>query len=94
MLTSKNWEDLQDSMIWFNNLNLYVVRYLKYQCIGFHTARRTFATNLYLKGMPTLAIMSMTGHTTEANFLKYIKVEKEEYAERNQEFFTGNKTAV
>lgn len=26
MLTSKNWEDLQDSMIWFNNLNLYVVR--------------------------------------------------------------------
>jgi hypothetical protein len=35
----------------------------------------------------------MTGHTTEANFLKYIKVEKEEYAERNQEFFTGNKTA-
>lgn len=69
-------------------------KYLKYQCIGFHTARRTFATNLYLKGMPTLAIMSMTGHTTEANFLKYIKVEKEEYAERNQEFFTGNKTAV
>lgn len=67
---------------------------LKYQCIGFHTARRTFATNLYRKGMPTLAIMSMTGHTSEANFLKYIKIEKEEYAERNQEFFTGNKTAV
>lgn len=69
-------------------------KYLKYQCIGFHTARRSFATNLYRKGMQTLAIMSMTGHTTEANFLKYIKIEKEEYAERNQEFFTGNKTAV
>ena len=62
--------------------------------ITFHTSRRTFATNLYHKGMSTLAIMSMTGHTSEANFLKYIKIEKEEYAERNQEFFTGNKTAV
>lgn len=69
-------------------------KYLKYQCIGFHTARRSFATNLYRKGMQTLAIMSMTGHTSEANFLKYIKIQNEEYAERNQEFFTGKKTAV
>lgn len=69
-------------------------KYLKYQCIGFHTARRSFATNLYRKKMPTLAIMSMTGHTSEANFLKYIKIEKEEYAERSQEFFTGNSRAV
>lgn len=69
-------------------------KYLKYQCIGFHTARRSFATNLYRKGMNTLAIMSMTGHTTEENFLKYIKIEKEEYAEKNQKYFTGNDIAV
>lgn len=69
-------------------------KYLKYQCIGFHTARRSFATNLYRKNMPTIAIMSMTGHTSESNFLKYIKIDKEEYAERSQGYFTDNTKAV
>lgn len=61
--------------------------YPKYQLIMNHTARRSFATNLYLKGAPTLSIMKLTGHTTEANFLKYIKVTKEENAEMMREFF-------
>ena len=46
-----------------------------------HTARRSFATNMYKRGFPTVAIMQITGHTTEHNFLKYIKVTKEENAE-------------
>lgn len=45
-----------------------------------HTARRSFATNMYLKGVPTISIMAITGHTTEANFLKYIKVDKLQHA--------------
>lgn len=67
-------------------------RLLKYQRIGFHTGRRSFATNLYKMGAPAISIMQMTGHTTEANFLKYIKVSKEEHAAMMQKFF--NKTAV
>ena len=55
--------------------------YPKYQLIGMHTARRSFATNMYKRGFPTVAIMQITGHTTEHNFLKYIKVTKEENAE-------------
>ena len=52
----------------------------KFQFLMNHTARRSFATNMYLKGVPTLSIMAITGHTTETNFLKYIKVDKEQHA--------------
>ena len=62
-------------------------RYKKYQLISSHTARRSFATNLYLKGAPTLGIMKLTGHTTEANFLKYIKVTRKENADLMKKFF-------
>ena len=45
-----------------------------------HTARRSFATNEYLAGLPTLTIMAITGHRTERSFLKYIKVTPDEHA--------------
>ncbi len=54
--------------------------YKKYQLIGMHTGRRSFATNMYKRRFPTIAIMKLTGHTTESNFLKYIKVTPEENA--------------
>lgn len=57
------------------------VKYQKYQLVGIHTARRSFATNMYKRGLPTISIMQLTGHTTETNFLKYIKITKEENAE-------------
>lgn len=63
------------------------IKYKKYQLIKSHTARRSFATNLYLKGAPTISIMKLTGHTTEANFMKYIKVTREENAQLMQQFF-------
>lgn len=54
--------------------------YKKYQLVGMHTGRRSFATNMYKRGFPTIGIMKLTGHTTESNFLKYIKVSPEENA--------------
>lgn len=48
--------------------------------VSSHTARRSFATNAYKAGVPSLAIMAITGHKTEKVFLKYIKVTKEEHA--------------
>ncbi len=53
-----------------------------YECISSHTARRSFATNLYLSGFPTLDIMKITGHKTEKSFMQYVKVTKEETAKR------------
>ena len=61
--------------------------YKKYQLVGMHTGRRSFATNMYKRRFPTIAIMRLTGHTTEANFLKYIKVTPEENAAMMAEKF-------
>jgi len=53
----------------------------KWDLVSTHTARRSFATNLYKSGFPTVSIMRITGHKTEKAFLKYIKVTPEEHAE-------------
>jgi len=45
-----------------------------FECISSHTARRSFATNYYLEGFPTIDLMKITGHRTEASFMKYIKI--------------------
>jgi len=47
-----------------------------------HTARRSFATNLYLKGIPSITIMKITGHQTEKSFLRYISISQEENANK------------
>jgi len=59
--------------------------YEKWQLVSSHTARRSFATNLYKSGFPAISIMKITGHKTESAFLKYIKVTPEEHARLLQE---------
>ena len=59
----------------------------KYKFIMNHTARRSFATNMYLRKVPIISIMAITGHTTEANFMKYIKLTADEHAEVIAESF-------
>lgn len=53
----------------------------KYRLISSHTGRRSFCTNMYKRKLPTIMIMSISGHTTEKAFLKYIKVTQKEHAE-------------
>jgi integrase len=60
--------------------------YKKFELIASHTCRRSFCTNEYLKGTPTLFIMKISGHRTERNFLKYIKVDEEVAARKMLEF--------
>ncbi len=52
----------------------------KYELITSHTARRSFATNLYRRGIATSQLMFLTGHKTEDAFMRYIKVSKEDNA--------------
>ena len=52
----------------------------RYKLVRSHTARRSFATNLYLSGYPPINIMKITGHKTETAFLKYIKISGEQSA--------------
>ena len=55
---------------------------MKYELIGTHTARRTFATNMYLAGdVPVHSIMKITGHRSEKSFLQYIVLENKEHTD-------------
>ncbi|XVJ66861.1 MAG: site-specific integrase [Lacibacter sp.] len=54
--------------------------YEKWELLTTHTARRSFATNQYLSGVPTVTIMAITGHKTEKSFLRYIKLSSNEHA--------------
>jgi integrase len=59
----------------------------KYKLITTHTARRSFATNLYLQKFPTIEIMRITGHRTEGAFMRYIKMTPDESANRLEMFW-------
>lgn len=52
----------------------------KWQLVTCHSARRSACTNMYLAGIPAMDIMKISGHRTEASFMKYIRVTKEETA--------------
>jgi len=54
----------------------------KCELITTHTARRSFATNMYMADIPSISIMKITGHKTERSFLKYIKISKEDNANK------------
>lgn len=54
--------------------------FAKWEMLTTHTARRSFATNEFLAGTPTLTIMAITGHKTEKAFLKYIKLNSADHA--------------
>ena len=54
----------------------------KYELIKTHTARRTGITNMYLAQIPTLDIMKISGHKKESSFMKYIRLTKEETANK------------
>lgn len=65
------------------------LRETKYNLVSSHTFRRSAATNLYLKGVPLKSIMHLTGHSSIAMLERYLKVSKEENAERllDNDFF-------
>jgi hypothetical protein len=45
----------------------------KFELICSHTGRRSFCTNFYVEGIAIAIIMSISGHLTEKEFMKYIK---------------------
>ena len=61
-----------------------------WECISSHTARRSFATNLYLENFPPIDLMKVTGHTTEKAFMKYIRVTKLDTAMRMSKHIKNN----
>lgn len=56
----------------------------KSDLVSAHTARRSFATNAFLAGVPPIQIMKITGHKTEKAFMTYIKISESENAKKLQ----------
>lgn len=50
--------------------------YQRWQMVSCHTARRSFATNMRLRGNDRDVICAATGHTTEASLSRYIKEDR------------------
>lgn len=58
----------------------------KYELLVTHTARRSFATNMVHRGVPTPLIMAITGHKSEQMFWKYVKLTRGDRAELFRQF--------
>jgi integrase len=71
-----------EDVLWERTVGTQVVRKVvkKYELIGSHTARRSFATNTFLAGIQPYRIMLITGHKSEKSFFKYIRITREENA--------------
>src|SRR5699024_1827492 len=58
----------------------------KYKLVSSHIGRRSFATNYYGK-VPTSVLISITGHSTEKMFLKYIHKSETDTAKDALKYF-------
>lgn len=56
----------------------------RWECIGTHTGRRTFATNCWLMGMPKSKIKEFTGHTEKMvdHYVKAQEKDKDKFEEK------------
>lgn len=54
--------------------------YKKWELLTAHSSRRSFCTNEYLAGTPTITIMAISGHKSEKAFMTYIKADALQHA--------------
>ncbi len=57
-----------------------LIEYKKYEKVTTHTGRRSFASNMYKRGVSTQMIMAITGHKKEADLYRYIGITNDELA--------------
>lgn len=55
---------------------------MKWEMISSHTARRSMATNCYLRGIPVDYIMNILGHKSPSQTIQYIKSGLDEISDR------------
>src|SRR5690606_12339935 len=63
--------------------------YPKHKLVSSHTCRRSFATNLFLAGFENSTIMKATGHSSEKQFLNYIKASQDEHIKKLSEYWNN-----
>jgi integrase len=62
----------------------------RWELVKTHTARRSFATNLYKSGVPAHTVMKITGHKSESAFMKYLKLSPDEHAKIVRDHWANN----
>lgn len=64
----------------------------KYELITTHAGRRTFCTLAVMNEIPTQLVMKLSGHRTESNFNRYVRVTADQIADslQSHKFFNGN----
>lgn len=64
----------------------------KNKLITSHTARRSGLSNWYNAGIPSQYLMKLSGHKTEREFLKYLKLSQDDVAKilSKHDYFIGN----
>jgi len=60
--------------------------YKKYELVSSHTCRRTFCTLKVLDKVPVPLIMKISGHTSERNSFRYLKMDEETSAEEMRKY--------
>ena len=76
--------------VWNSSKKRKEVKYVKkYEAIGSHTARRSFASNLYGK-VPNEVIQSVAGWSSSEMLAYYNKTSKKEYANQLQKYWNEN----
>jgi integrase len=67
----------------------------KYQSVSTHTARRTFATIAYVHfKMPAILVMKVTGHKSEKEFMKYIRIDRSDSAFEMATYFAPSSSSA
>lgn len=64
----------QVEIVRFRGTKREAITYPKYELIGVHTGRKTFATLSLEKGMSAEEVMTITGHKDYQSFKRYVKV--------------------
>lgn len=64
-----------------------LTKYKKYDMVTTHTARRSFASNMFRRDFSVHRIMAITGHKKEADFFRYIGVTNDEIAQSFSKMF-------
>jgi integrase len=80
---AKRIPQLYQSVDSFSHINgrEVVERHEKWKLVSTHICRRSFATNMYLRGIDVYLIMKITGHKTEREFYKYIRIDPDDSAD-------------
>ncbi|WP_405294731.1 tyrosine-type recombinase/integrase [Algibacter sp. Ld11] len=63
----------------------------KHELITSHCCRRSFSSNLFASGIDISVIMKATGHKTEAQFIKYIKLSQDEHVKKLRDYWDNQK---